>query len=229
MKREESKKQSEQKYIGDTYGKITVLAFSHRVGTKKYFVCHCGWCGKEFTTRIDRLRSEKPGSCGCKLQEWMHSKNINRKHGLYTDRAYRLWGKVKQRCYNPNCREYNNYGGRGIKMCDEWLNDPSKFVEWCYATGYDKDAPKGQCTLERIDCNGNYEPSNCTWKTNQEQQNNRRDNQKFEYEGEIHTVAEWARKLNIPYPTLRNGLVRCNKTVEYYIKFYKPYNRKPKQ
>ena len=92
--------------------------------------------------RKDGLINGHSKSCGCVNEKWMHSGQINRKHGLSNDRVYWVWTKVKARCYNPNCREYKNYGGRGIKMCDEWL-DPKKFIEWAYANGYDKDAPTG--------------------------------------------------------------------------------------
>ena len=223
MNREEWIQNRRNQYNGQTFGNITVIKFSHVVGKRYFFECKCGLCGKTFTTRIDGVRSGHTTSCGCKLDEWMHSGQLNRKHGLASDRAYWVWAKVKSRCYNPKCREYQNYGGRGIKMCPEWL-DPKNFVEWCYANGYDNTAPKGECTLERIDVDGDYEPSNCTWKTNLEQQNNRRNNVRAEYNGESHTAAEWSRILNIPYPTICAGL-RGGKTIDYFLNDYVPRKR----
>lgn len=226
MSVEEWREEHKHELEGQQFGNVFAIEYSHSVGRKAYYLCKCLLCGKEFTTRKDGLKSGHTTSCGCVREAWMHSGQLNRKHGLVNDRAYWVWAKVKSRCYNPNCREYKNYGGRGIEMCPEWKDDPEAFVKWAYSTGYDNTAPRGECTLERINCDGNYEPSNCTWKNNQEQQNNRRDNQRIEYNGEIHTVAEWSRILNIPYPTLNRGLVHNGKTIEYYINDYVPHKRK---
>jgi hypothetical protein len=81
---------------------------------------------------------------------------------------------MKRRCYSPSHDRYKNYGGRGISVCKEWLDNWDAFAEWAYSTGYDPEAPKGGCTLERKDVNGNYDPSNCTWVTMKEQCRNRR-------------------------------------------------------
>ena len=224
MSRQDWLDQKRRENEGKRYGNVTVLRYSRTNGRHSLYLCRCELCGKEFETRVDSVKSGHTQSCGCVLDNWMHSGQLNRKHGLVNDRAYWLWAKVKSRCYNQNCREYPNYGGRGIKMCDDWL-DPVKFVEWCYANGYDNTAPKGQCTLDRIDVDGDYEPSNCTWKTNQEQQNNRRDNVRAEYNGETHTAAEWSRILNIPYPTINAGL-RNGKSIDYYINDYVPRKRR---
>lgn len=224
MSREAWLEERRKQYDGKVYGNITVIGYSHTVGKHTYFQCKCGLCGNVFTTRIDGVKNGHTNSCGCATEEWMHSGKLNRKHGLTNDRAYWVWAKVKSRCYNPNCREYKNYGGRGIKMCDEWL-DPEKFIKWCYESGYDATAPKGQCTLDRKDVNGNYEPSNCTWITNQEQRNNRRNNVVVEYNGVKHTATEWARILNIPPTTMLAGL-HNGKTIEYYLNDYVPRKKR---
>ena len=223
MSRQDWLEQKRKENEGKRYGDVTILRYSHTEGKHSLYYCRCELCGKEFETRIDGVKSGHTTSCGCKTYEWMHSGQINRKHGLTNDRAYWVWTKVKARCYNPNSREYPNYGGRGIKMCDDWL-DPENFIEWCYSTGYDNTAPKGQCTLDRIDVDGDYEPSNCTWKTNQEQQNSRRHNIRAEYNGETHTAAEWSRILNVPYTTMSAGL-KAGKTIEYFINDYVPRKR----
>lgn len=209
--------------IGKTFANITVLEFDCKKGRYLYYKCKCNLCGRIFSTRKYSLTSGHTKSCGCVTKKWMHSGNLNKKHGLYKDRAYWLWAKVKARCYNPNSREYPNYGGRGIIMCDEWL-DPKNFVEWAYANGYDKDAPKGQCTLDRIDVNGIYEPSNCRFITNQEQQNNKRTCRMFEYHGEVHSMADWARIYNVPYSTMATVLKRGD-TLDFFKNDYVPRNR----
>lgn len=202
---------------------VKVLRYSHTEGNHSFYDCECLHCGKEFATRIDGVKNGHTTSCGCLSEEWMHSGQINRKHGLTNDRAYWLWAKIKSRCYNPKAREFPNYGGRGVKMCDDWL-DPEKFIKWAYENGYDKDAPKGRCTLDRIDVNGDYDPENCRWVTNKQQQNNRRNNLVAKYNGETHTAAEWSEILNIPYPTMRS-VIKSGKPIEKFLVDYAPRGR----
>lgn len=223
MNREEFLEQKRNELVGKTYGNVEVIRFSESKNRRIFYECRCKLCGKIFITRKDGLTSGHTTSCGCTREEWMHSGNLNSKHGLYKDRAYWLWAKVKARCYNPNSKEYRNYGGRGIRMCDEWL-DPKNFVEWCYANGYDKDAPKGKCTLDRIDVEKDYEPNNCRFITNLEQQNNKRNNRKFEYKGETHTIAEWARIYNIPYISMA-AILKSGKSLDYLHDGYVPRKR----
>ena len=213
--------------IGEVFNHVKVLEYSHKEGFCHYYKCECLLCGRIFTTRKSSLVNGHTKTCGCVRDAWSHSGGCNRKHGLSNDRAYWLWAKVKSRCYNPNSREYKNYGGRGIRMCDEWL-DPKNFIEWAYSHGYDKNAPKGQCTLDRIDVDGNYEPSNCRFITNQEQQNNRRDCHFIEYNGETHTVADWARILDVPYTSLQGALIKRGKTIEEFLRDYSPHYKRRK-
>ena len=110
---------------------------------------------------------------------------------------------MKERCYVPTCISYPNYGARGIKVCDEWL-EFIPFMEWSYANGYDENAQRGQCTLDRINVNGNYEPSNCRWVDISVQQNNTRTNVYLEYNGVIDTLSNHARKVGIS-PVLAEG------------------------
>lgn len=138
-----------------------------RKRTKLKCLCNCG-----NITSVDRSNLLRGGvkSCGCYKKDYI--KATKSTHGEAHSRLYNVWSSIKNRCYNKNEPEYKNYGGRGIVMCDEWLNDYLSFKKWAEETGYDKDAPKGQCTIDRIDVNGNYEPSNCRWITMEEQLKN---------------------------------------------------------
>lgn len=106
------------------------------------------------------------------------------------------------RCNRKNHPAYKYYGGRGIQICDEW-KEYSKFREWAIAKGYNENAIRGKCTIDRIDVNGGYCPENCRWATMKTQCNNRRNNRIFEYSGERHTISEWAIIFNIPEKTFR--------------------------
>lgn len=119
------------------------------------------------------------------------------KHGKRHTRLYTIYANIKTRCYNKKNIRYKLYGARGITMCEEWKNDFQSFYDWSMANGYREDL-----TIDRIDNNGNYEPSNCRWVTWRGQQNNRRNNHLIEFNGHAHTMAEWSRLIGIPYQTL---------------------------
>lgn len=125
------------------------------------------------------------------------------KHGYSHTRLHNIWIGMRQRCRDVNTREYHRYGGRGISVCEEW-EDFEEFRKWALANGYDENAPQGQCTLDRIDNDGNYEPSNCRWATMEEQSLNRpKRSSYYEYNGESHTLYEWANLFGIAYRTLK--------------------------
>lgn len=185
-------------------------------GTYKW-LCICS-CGNTHIARISDLNSGKILSCGCYKKEITSKKFI--KHGgksKNTERLYVIWGAMKQRCYYTKGENYNNYGGRGIKVCDEWLFDYVSFKEWALNNGYENNL-----SIDRIDVNGNYEPNNCRWATNKQQANNTRRNVMFEYREEIHTMSEWSEILGINYNTLRyyiqqNGIDNIDIFIKSYI------------
>lgn len=116
---------------------------------------------------------------------------MKRTHGDRNTRLYHIWENMKQRCFNPKTPKYHNYGGRGITICEDWINYIS-FKEWAVNNGYDL-----KLTLDRKDNNLNYCPENCQWITNFEQQANKRDSRFITYQGETLIVSEWARRFNL--------------------------------
>lgn len=111
----------------------------------------------------------------------------NYKHGMRHTRIYIIWRAMRQRCNNPHTINYKNYGGKGVRVCDEWNNDFMSFYNWSVENGYND-----TLTIDRINASGNYEPSNCRWITQKEQQNNRTNNHRILFNGELHTMAEWS-------------------------------------
>ena len=118
-------------------------------------------------------------------------------HGLCKTRIYRIWRKMKERCLKEYCKGYKKYGGRGITICQEWLDDFMSFYDWSMANGY-----TDELTIDSIDYNGNYEPSNCRWVTQSVQQNNRGNNKKYLYNGEYLTIPQISRLTGVNKCTL---------------------------
>lgn len=180
---------------------------------KTVWLCKCD-CGNETTATTDSITMKKKKSCGCRRYENMKGKHTT--HGMTNSRLMSIWSNMKNRCYNLNCKQYKNYGGRGIKICDEW-QEFINFAEWALENGYDENAPRGQCTIDRIDVNGDYCPKNCRWADYITQNNNMRSNKIIEYKGKKQTMAQWARELGIPYRTLKTRLRKHD--VEYSFNY----------
>ena len=131
------------------------------------------------------------------------------KHNLSKTKLFKVWCGMKDRTLNKNDKHYKNYGNRGIKICNEWLEDFKCFYDWALNNGY-----KEGLTIDRINVNGNYEPNNCRWITWKEQQNNRTNNHYITYKGETHTMKQWSELLGIKYTTLSMRLNKYNWSVE---------------
>lgn len=185
---------------GKKFGKLTVIKrVENHVqpsgASYTRWLCKCE-CGNEVTVRTSDLTRGHTKSCGCLQKEKVTT------HGLKKTRLYVIWRDIKARCFNPNNRGFKNYGAKGITMCDIWKNNFKAFNDWAMENGYNPNAKRGECTIDRIDVNGNYEPNNCRWVDNLVQQNNKKNNVFISYNNETHTVAEWSRILHIPPHTL---------------------------
>ena len=139
----------------------------------------------------------------------MGENNPSYKHGGKGTRLYDIWCGMKSRCYNKNDSHYCRWGGRGIIICSEWLLDFSNFRNWAYKNGYAENL-----TIDRINNDGNYEPSNCRWITLAEQNNNQRTNRMITYKGKTQNMKQWSKELNINYGTLKSRLDDSHWSVE---------------
>lgn len=177
------------------FGKLKVIK---RVENTKdglvQWLCECE-CGEKTIVRTSYLNNGHTKSCGCFKIE---NKTI---HGDYKTKLYKVFLQMKDRCNNPNNTSYKNYGGRGIKVCEKWEEDFKLFKEWALQNGY-----KEGLTIDRIDFNGNYEPNNCRWITNKEQQNNKTTNVFITYKGETKTLTQWAEIYEIEPATVKYRL-----------------------
>ncbi len=195
------------KYIvfpGAKIGRLTVLedaGMRLKGGTwRRYYKCQCA-CGNEVTVVKYSLLAGGTLSCGCLQKDNAPGAKIIHGHTSagYTSKTYRVWSSMKDRCLNPSIRNYPRYGGRGIKVCDRWLES---FEDFLADMG---EKPDG-LTLDRRDNDGDYTPENCRWATRKEQQNNMIRNHLITYQGRTQTLTQWAEELKINMCTLRSRL-----------------------
>ena len=196
---------------GNRYGRLVVVSYYGYENGLDRWKCKCD-CGNETIVPRHALESGNTTSCGCYKRQ--RTIETHYKHGGYKDRLYGVWIDIKKRCYNENERSYKDYGGRGIEMCDEWKNDYKNFKNWAISAGYDENAGYMECTIDRIDVNGNYCPENCRWVDIKVQANNTRSNCVIEYNTEKHTLSEWANILGIKTTTLWTRIYTYNWSVE---------------
>lgn len=192
-----------------TFGRLTVVRFSRKEERgHPLWLCRCS-CGNTKEVYAQSLTSGRTRSCGCLNIEQLHKKGVeaNRTtHGLYGTRLYRIWKRIKTRCYNPNSKDYALYGGRGIRVCEDWRSSFSIFAEWAFANGYN-DA----LSIDRKNVEEDYCPENCRWATSKEQANNKRNNHVIEIDGIEKTASEWIECSGISKATFYQRL-RAGKT-----------------
>lgn len=197
---------SVENLIGQKFNRLTVISQAESKNQRRYWNCLCE-CGNNTIVTTSKLKNGHTKSCGCIASEIIIKRNTT--HGLRKTRIYNIWYDIKRRCYNKKNKSYSNYGGRGISVCDEWLNDFMNFYNWAMENGYTDDL-----TIDRIDVNGNYEPSNCCWVTKAQQSLNRRSNVLFTYNGETMCISEWCKKLNLNPKKIRSRINNCGWSIE---------------
>lgn len=191
---------------GRTFGRLYVEKF---VGRDKHrhllWRCVCQ-CGAVRDVAQWNLLTGNTVSCGCYAAQ--RASNQLKRHGRYLPKYYSKWHDMMRRCYNTKDVHYDRYGGRGIRVCDEW-HDVNKFIDWCESQN-----PNDGMTIDRIDNDSGYSPDNCRFVSLKDNQNNRSSNRKIEYNGEIKTVSEWADTIGISASTLFSRLDKLHWTVE---------------
>lgn len=188
---------------GHRYGRLSVVSRSEV--DKFKWICLCD-CGKQIIVYRGHLRDGHTQSCGC-----LRSENMTT-HGMSDTDEFRIWKGIIKRCTNPKDVNYEHYGGRGISICDRWKNSFENF----YADMGPRPSPKH--SVDRLENNGDYEPSNCRWATDEEQANNKNNNVTYEYDGQRYTVAQLARLCEISHPAMVSRLKKYDGDVEKAVR-----------
>lgn len=196
-------------HIGKKYGCLTILEYYKTGNSGVEFYVKCD-CGNVFTKRFDKIKNG--GYCCIKCMG-KYKKKIHHKQ------LYKTWCGMKYRCseHKANEQNYKNYYLRGIRVCDEWANNYFAFEKWSLENGYKEEKllnGKNKLTIDRIDVNGNYEPSNCRWVDVQTQANNTRVNKYITYKGKTQSLADWCRELKLDYNLINNRLFHEKISVE---------------
>lgn len=178
---------------GMSFDKLVVVSFAYVDVLGAHWICKCD-CGNIKIACAHSLKTKHTRSCGCLLFI---------AGGMDHEPLYKKWRDIKVRCYNPKHKSYRNYGGRGIKICDEWKSNYLNFRKWALNNGYDP-----SLTLDRTDNNKGYSPENCRFTTWKEQENNRRNNHVVTHNNISHTISEWADLLGVSYSTVETRVKR---------------------
>lgn len=199
---------------GQKFYQLTIIELHHKreyidkkgvIRYREYYKCQCD-CGNITIVEKSQLTTSKTKSCGC-LQKSITSK-MSKTHGFSKTKIYSLWCGIKDRCFRHKNKDYKNYGGRGIIVCNEWLKFEN-FYNWAIENGY-----KEGLTIERIDVNGNYEPNNCKWIKNELQSHNKRNNHYLTYKGKTQILSEWAKEMGLNNGSTISGRLKRGWTIK---------------
>jgi len=182
---------------GMKFGSLVVIE-KDMATRKNYWICKCD-CGNLKSIFRGHLTANRIDNCGC-LTIKRRAAN-KRTHGETNTRLFKIWNGMINRCRKIDKENYKHYGNRGIVVCDEWKNNYIEFKKWALNNGY-----SDNLSIDRVDNNGNYEPSNCRWATNKEQANNKSTSHFITYKNETHTKSEWCEILKIPTWTITNRI-----------------------
>ena len=202
-----------QDLTGKKFGRLTVIDKAEKHvkpsgGTVGRWKCKCD-CGNVLVVDTHSLKSGHTQSCGCRKIEMLVEQST--KHGMYRKTVYRTWDSMVQRCENQRHKQYNDYGGRGIKVCDRWRNSFQAFFDDVSILPH---FGENGYTLDRMNVNGNYEPTNVRWATKKEQQNNMRSNLLISYNDQTKTLSQWAEELGFKNSTLYSRIVTYGWDIE---------------
>lgn len=187
--------------VGQRFGRLTVISeLSERQNGHILWSCRCD-CGKQIKVNSCNLISGKSKSCGCVNKEKLLKRLTT--HGCTHTKLHQVWEQIKARCYCSTNKSYKNYGYRGISMCNEWKCDFSLFRDWALSSGYKKGL-----TIDRINNDGNYEPTNCRWVNRNVQNNNKRNNIRVTEGGETKNLKQWCSLLGLNYSTIKARVQR---------------------
>ena len=198
---------------GQKFDRLLVIKESNiKKGGKTCWECLCD-CGNYKIVVGTNLTLGKSKSCGCLHNELLTQRNIT--HNQRHTKIYEIWKTMKQRCNNPNLKNYKNYGGRGIKVCDEWINSFESFYEWSMQNGYSP-----ELSIDRIDNNGNYCPENCRWTTRYNQSRNRRNNHYITFNNDTKIITDWAIFFNINPKNISSRISQGQDIQKYFQSLY---------
>ncbi len=179
--------------VSEIFGRLTIVSFSHYSKQQKPFWEAKCECGKTITISSVSLKQYQANSCGCIKRQKITNPNI---HGLSNNRIFKIWTGMIQRCYNPKAPKFEDYGGRGIIVCERWLFSFQNFANDMRLP------PSNGHTLDRKEVNGNYEPLNCKWSTRKEQQRNKRDTVKLTIHGMSAMIDVWSNITGVKKQTI---------------------------
>lgn len=182
---------------GKQFGRLSVLGRVPTSSGYSYYACVCE-CGSSTVARGANLSTGNTASCGCLRADSLSARS--RSHGMSKTTTYKSWCHMKERCLNEGNQDYKDYGGRGIKVCERWLNSFECFL----ADMGEK--PDGKYSIDRLKTDGDYCPENCRWSTNEQQARNRRNNHPVEFNGRTQLLVEWSQETGVRQETIRYRL-----------------------